>query len=206
MFELAELLVSLQALARPDLDEHERAIRALDLTEASVAEAKEGLDLVAEAIAAAPEIVSKRVSVAFEASVTASDNAADKSVQITIEGDRILLTENLALVLAQELTKPMAKAEGGRAASPSANNIIQKGPPKQRKNSKTRGQLKTTRGRTIRVVPDERSWEDLKGRYIARLEAKALKRSRMPHWMRPRPRSNICQRQFQCWRVLSTLR
>jgi hypothetical protein len=173
LFELAELLVSLQALARPDLDEHERAIRALDLTEASVAEAKEGLDLVAEAIAAAPEIVSKLVSVAFEASVAASDNAADKSVQITIEGDRILLTENLALVLAQELAKPMAKAEGGRAASPSANNIIQKGPPKQRKNSKTRGQLKTTRGRTIRVVPDERSWEDLKGRYIARLEAKA---------------------------------
>jgi len=42
LFELADVLVSLQALASQELEEHERAIRALDLTEASVAEAKEG--------------------------------------------------------------------------------------------------------------------------------------------------------------------
>jgi hypothetical protein len=46
LFELADVLVSLQALASQELEVHERAIRALDLTEASVAETKEGLDLV----------------------------------------------------------------------------------------------------------------------------------------------------------------
>ena|GEM_PF-7088453 len=77
------------------------------------------------------------------------------------------------MALAQELAKSVTKAEGGRAASSSADEIVQKAPPKQRKKSKTRGQLKTTRGRANREVPNEQSWEDLKGRYIARLEAKA---------------------------------
>jgi hypothetical protein len=179
LFELADVLVSLQALASHELEEHERAIRALDLTEASVAEAQEGLDLVADAIAAASEIVSELASVAFEASVTASDNAAYKTVQITIEGDRILLTENLALALARALTEPGVPVNitprtiiSGEAEPPSANEIVQKGPPRQRNQSKTRGRLKTTRGRA-REVPSEQSWENLKGRFIARLEAKA---------------------------------
>jgi hypothetical protein len=180
LFELADVLVSLQALASPELEEHERAVRALDLTEASVAEAKEGLDLVAEAIAVAgapypsnaPAIVSELASVAFEVSVTASDNAADKTVQITIEGDRILLTENLVLALARALTEPGVPVNiappiitGGKVESPSAKAIVQNGRPTRRK--------KATRGRAIREAPNEQSWENLKGRYIARLEAKA---------------------------------
>jgi hypothetical protein len=57
----------------------------------------------------------------------------------------------------------------GEAESPSANEIVQKARPAQRKKSKTRGQLKTTRGRGNREVPNEQSWEDLKKRFIARL-------------------------------------
>jgi hypothetical protein len=146
LFELADVLVSLQALASHELEEHERAIRALDLTEA-----QEGIDLVADAIAAASEIVSERASVAFEASVTASDSAADKMVQLSIEGDRILLTENLALALARALAEPgvpvnITPPTIVEAESPSANEIVQKARPAHRKKSKTRGQLKTTRG------------------------------------------------------------
>jgi hypothetical protein len=139
LFELADVLVSLQALASPELEEHERAIRALDLTEASVAEAKEGLDLVSEAIAAAPEIVSDRASVAFEASATASDNAADKTVQITIEGERIILTENLVLAVARALAEPELKAEVAEVETPSTAIVVQKERPTQRKKTDIRG-------------------------------------------------------------------
>lgn len=84
------------------------------------------------------------------------------------EHPKMALTENLAVALAQEVAKSLALAEGGRASSPSANEIVQKGPPKQRKKTKPRGQLKRTRGRANRKVPNEEAWEDLKERFIAR--------------------------------------
>jgi hypothetical protein len=154
LFELADVLLSLQALARSELEEHERAIQALDLTEASAAQAKEGLDLVADALAVAPEIVSDRTSGAFESCAAASGNAADKKVQVAIERDRVLLTENLLIALAQELAKPEAEQQAKGVPAPVADDLAGDAPPSKRRNSGAR-------------------WDDLKDRFIERLQAKA---------------------------------
>src|SRR6202035_2720489 len=113
-------------------------------------------------IAPAGELVSEREVVAFEAPLTASDSAADKTVQLSIEGDRILLTENLALALARALAEPgvpvnITPPTIVEAESPSANEIVQKARPAHRKKSKTRGQLKTTRGLANREAPNEQT-------------------------------------------------
>ncbi|MGH6843047.1 MAG: hypothetical protein ACREDV_13345 [Methylocella sp.] len=42
LFELADVLTNLQALAAPELEEHERAIRALDLTRLQLAKQRKG--------------------------------------------------------------------------------------------------------------------------------------------------------------------
>jgi len=168
LFELADVLVSLQALVAAELEEHERAIRALDLTEASIVEAKEGLDLVAEAVAASQEIVSEHASLTFEASATASDNAADRSIQVMIEGDRILLTENLILALARELQQSAVNAES--VSEEAGDRELPEAP--KRKTRKSKGPSQKTRRRSTRGGQKEESWDDLKERFLARLKAK----------------------------------
>ncbi len=169
LFELADVLVSLQALVAAELEEHERAIRALDLTELSLIEAKEGLDLVAEAILATQEIVSDHAAVTFEAGATASDNAADKAIQIKIECDRILLTENLILALARELQERPVNAEGAEAG-PVADRQKLEAP--KRKTRKAKAPSQKTRRRAARGDQKEESWDDLRERFLARLKAK----------------------------------
>jgi hypothetical protein len=89
-FELADVLVDLQAFVRNDLEAHENAIRELDLTTETAAEAKIALDLVTEGILASPEIVSERVELAFAAAAIVSNTAIDRQVKVAVEGDRTL--------------------------------------------------------------------------------------------------------------------
>ncbi|WOJ90943.1 hypothetical protein RZS28_06560 [Methylocapsa polymorpha] len=168
MLELADLLVDLQAFAIPELEKHERAIRALDLTDAMAVEAKETLDLISGAIAAAPEIVSDRVLVAFNASSTASANAADKAVQLTIEGDRILLAENVALALARYLASP---ADQDSTPLPLA---IVRGDFESEEHSDVQPHKQPDANRKSRAKAAARKVpsEDFVGRIIARLDKK----------------------------------
>jgi hypothetical protein len=104
-FELADVLIDLQAFVRNELEAHENAIRQLDLTPETAAEAKTALDLVTEGILASPELISERVELAFESAAKVSDTAVDGQVKISVEGDRTLQVGNLALAVVRELAK-----------------------------------------------------------------------------------------------------
>ncbi len=108
-FELADVLVDLQSFVKTDLEAHERAVRELDLTPEKAAESKIALDMVTEAILSAPEVISERAQTAFEAAAEVSETATDRDVKVAVEGDRTLLTANLALAVARELGRPIRR-------------------------------------------------------------------------------------------------
>lgn len=113
IFELADLLVDLQGFAKADLEQNERAIRDLDLTATSAAEAKEILDEITAAIEGSPEVITINTEDTFVAAAEVSA-VATPDVAVSVEGERILLTENLALAIARELGRE--KSEDAAAA------------------------------------------------------------------------------------------
>jgi hypothetical protein len=160
-FELADVLVDLQTFVRTDLEAHEQAVRELDLTPEKAADAKIALDLVTDAILSAPEVISARAQTAFEAASEVSDTATDRDVKVAVEGDRTLLTANLALAVARELGRDGAIQD--RLAPESA---AQEGKPAKRQK----------RARRAKAEADERSWQDFTDRILKRIHQKGPNR------------------------------
>lgn len=167
LFELADALTDLQSFARTEIEAHENAIRELDLTPQNVAEAKAGLDFVSEGVLASQEIISERVEIAFEAATEVSDTASDEQVKVAVEGDRTLLTANLALAVARQLGRDAdaaaAQAAGGPPDKPPEPPAQ---PPERPERPERRRRARQGRGGS------ERSWDDFADRVMARIHKK----------------------------------
>jgi hypothetical protein len=159
-FELDTVLVDLQTFVRTDLEAHEQAVRELDLTPEKAADAKIALDLVTEAILSAPEVVSERAQTAFEAAAEVSETATDRDVKIAVEGDRTLLTANLALAVAREL---------GREDE-SVSAVVQADDQLPGKSSAPEKRQRRTRRASMKA--GERSWQEFGDRIVARIYQK----------------------------------
>jgi hypothetical protein len=159
LFELSDVLIALQAFARSDLEDHENAIRLLDLSPEAAAKAKDALDFVAEGVLCSNNIITERVEIAFAASTAVSDTAVDQQVKMAVEGDRILLTSNLALAIAREL----GRADAGKSApsgAPTASELkLPKGRPTKRMKSRV-------------VRAKQPSWDDFGERVLMRISNK----------------------------------
>jgi hypothetical protein len=181
LFELADVLADLQAFARSELEAHENAIRQLDLTPETAAEAKTALDLVTEGILASPEIMSERVELAFESAATISDTTVDGQVKISVEGDRTLQVANLALVVARELAKegetPVQLGDGLPPSrlppeEPPLYPWPDAYPPFEREPEKRKRQPRRARATRRRSATGEFPLEDFGRRIVARVNEK----------------------------------
>jgi hypothetical protein len=174
-FELADALVDLQAFVRTELEEHEIAIRQLDLTPQTAAEAKHGLDILTDGILAAPELISERVEAAFEDAAIISDASEDANASIAIEGDRTLLTANLALAVAHELDRTSASDADKKKKPPSGGKPPGGRPPEEppddepEEPARRRGRIGR---RSSRKAAKDRTWEDFTDRILARIDQK----------------------------------
>lgn len=169
IFELADVLTDLQSFARTEIEEHENAIRGLDLTPQNVAEAKAGLDFVSEGVLASQDIISERVEIAFESATGVSDTASDGQVKVAVEGDRTLLTANLALAVARQLGRD-ADTGAAQAAGGPPNKPPQSEPPEQQPEKPERPKRRRRAGRA--GARGERSWDDFAERVMARIHKK----------------------------------
>jgi hypothetical protein len=159
-FELDAVLIDLQTFVKTDLEAHEQAVRELDLTPEKAAEEKLALDLVTEAILSASEIVGERAHTAFEAAAEVSETAADRDVKVAVEGDRTLLTANLALAVAREL---------GREAEAASPVVQREDQPPDKSSAPEKRRRRTRR---VNVTANERSWQEFSDRIVARIYQK----------------------------------
>jgi hypothetical protein len=132
IFELADVLVDLQGFAKADIEDNERAIRELELTPEGAAEAKEALDEITALVENSPQIVTAKTEDSFVAAAEVSATAATADVVINVEGERILLTENLALAIARELGRESPDD------SRTSQDKRQESPPTSRRSKKRR--------------------------------------------------------------------
>lgn len=165
-FELVDVLVDLQTFVKTDLEAHEQAVRDLDLTPEKAAEAKIALDLVTEAILSAPEVISERAQTAFEAAAEVSETATDRDVKVAVEGDRTLLTANLALAVARELGRDEQASNAAPEVSADEQHAAEL--PAQEGKPETRQK----RPRRAKAEADERSLKDFTDRIVARIYQK----------------------------------
>jgi hypothetical protein len=176
LFELADVLVDLQSFMKTEVEENERAIRQLDLKVDSAATAKEALDELTGAIQCSTEVVSERVETTFSAAASVSASAGDAQVKVAVEGERILLTENLALALARELgrqsaTEASATTFSGEAAAESSETPAPEQPTKRQRRS---GTSRARQSSSSKAFPEGDSpWDDFTKRLTARLREKA---------------------------------
>jgi len=168
IFELADVLVDLQSFVRSDLEEHEAAIRQLELTPETAAGAKEALDIVTDGILSNRELMSERAEAALEAAASVSATATDERVQVAVEGDRILVTSNLALAVARELGRADASAIPNHSTAETQSAEIRT--PKSKLQGKPGRSTRQRRTRTTHR--SERSWEDFIDRVLVRIEKK----------------------------------
>jgi DNA-binding SARP family transcriptional activator len=165
-FELADVLTDLQSFARTEIEAHESAIRELDLTPHNVTEAKAGLDFVSEGVSATRELLSERVDIAFKSAAEVSDTASDEEVKVAVEGDRTLLTANLALAVARELGRSAEREAivGGPPDKPPRPPL--ESPPEKPEKPKRRRRAQRT------AAASEQSWDDFAERFMARIHKK----------------------------------
>ena len=156
IFELADLLVDLQAFAKTDIEANERAIRQLDLSPTQAAAAKVALDEITSAIATIPEVVTERVETTFANAAILSQTSIETDVKTAVEGERILLTENLALSVARSIG-------GSGGGKPPAGTERQ---PEKPEKPKKRPQKPT-------APVQHAAWDDFKDRLLKRLQKKA---------------------------------
>jgi hypothetical protein len=167
LFELADVLVDLQSFVRSDLEQHENAIRQLELTPESVAEGKEALDFVTEGILANRHLMSERAEVALESAASISAAASSPKVQVAIEGDRILITSNLALAVAREL----GRADAGQIRHDSTNDASAAAARKSSSERKRRT-VRSATDKSTKAAARDSSPDDFARRIIARIERK----------------------------------
>ena len=103
IFELADLLVDLQGFAKTNIEANEQAIRQLDLSPSQAAAAKVALDEITNAIETIPEVVTERVETTFANAAILSATSIEADVRAAVEGERVLLTDNLALSVARSI-------------------------------------------------------------------------------------------------------
>jgi hypothetical protein len=176
-FELADVLVDLQAFVRTDLEAHEQAVRELDLTPETAAEAKMSLDLVTEVVLSATELVTERAQNAFEAAAEVSVSATDSAVKVAVEGDRALLTANLALAVAREMGREVKEVPLTETGTQTGGQDLGKPPigepePKLDKPA-TR---KRSPGMRTKARTDEDRLQDFGERFMARIYDKGPNR------------------------------
>jgi hypothetical protein len=155
---LADLLVDLQGFARADIEANERAIRQLDRTPNQAATAKTALDEFSQAIEAIPEVVTARVGSTFATATILSGTSIDTDVKVAVEGERILLTENLALSVARDVG-------GSGRKLPSEGEPLEDGQPKPERPRRSR--------RKPGQPGKELTWDEFRDRLLKRLKAKA---------------------------------
>ena len=156
IFELADLLVDLQGFAKTDIEANERAIRQLDLSPDQAQAAKIALDEITSAIETIPEVVTERVETTFANAAILSQTSIETDVKTAVEGERILLTENLALSVARSI----GGSGGGR---PPEGAELQPGKPARPKK----------RPRKPTAPGQQPTWDDFKDRLLNRLQKKA---------------------------------
>jgi hypothetical protein len=169
LFELADVLVDLQGFVRSDVEAHERAIRQLDLTNETAAEAKVALDLLTDAVLSAPEIISESVETTFETAAEVSDSVNDvDQIKIAVEGGRTLVATNLALAVARELNNPTTREDTSQnsASETRSGNLISRGtaPSRKRKRSRSKRKLDSS--------TSQRSWSDFTDKVLERIHKK----------------------------------
>ena len=118
IFELADLLVDLQGFAKTDIEANERAIRQLDLSPDQAQAAKIALDEITSAIETIPEVVTERVETTFANAAILSQTSIETDVKTAVEGERILLTENLALSVARSIGGSWRRKAARRRRAP----------------------------------------------------------------------------------------
>ncbi len=106
LFGLSTLLEDLQGFVKSDLKENAEAIRALDINPENLDKAKALGDDVLAAVQAHGSFFTDSAIGVFEIASKFSENTPTEHVQVMVEGERILLTENLAVAIARELAKP----------------------------------------------------------------------------------------------------
>jgi hypothetical protein len=130
LFELADTLADLQAIVRSNIEQHEAAIRQLDLTPELAKEAKVDLDLLADGLLSSPEAITERVERTFSAGKAASSSAVEEQARVAIESDRTLVAENFALAVARALKTE--KPTGSRMSEPVSeltSDVVKLGKP-----------------------------------------------------------------------------
>jgi hypothetical protein len=153
---LADLLVDLQGFAKTDIEANERAIRQLDLSPNQATAAKVALDEITTAIEAIPEVVTERVETTFANAAILSRSSIEQDVKTAVEGERILLTENLALSVARSI--------GGSGGGRPTDGAERK--PEMPERPRRRPQRPTVPGH-------DPAWDDFKDRLLKRLQKKA---------------------------------
>ena len=152
---MADLLVDLQGFAKTDIEANERAIRQLDLSPTQAAAAKVALDEITSAIETIPEVVTERVETTFANAAILSGTSIETDVKVAVEGERVLLTENLALSVARSI--------GGSGGRPP--DVIEPKPEKP-EGPRRRPRKPTAPGK-------EPTWDDFRERLLKRLQQKA---------------------------------
>src|SRR5262249_22465537 len=128
------------------------------------ADAKIALDIVTDAILSAPEIISEKAQTAFEAAAEVSDTATDRDVKVAVEGDRTLLTANLALAVARRLAR-----DAERVAPPPQSD---QPPTSERQGEPEKSKAEKRQRRARRTKADEPSWQALADKFQTRFYGK----------------------------------
>ena len=162
IFELADLLIDLQGFAKTDIEANERAIRQLDLTPDQAAAAKVALDEIAAAIETIPEVVTDRVETTFANAALLSGSSIETDVKVAVEGERILLTENLALSVARGIDGS-GGTQPARTGAPLADDQREPAKPRRRQRRPT-------------LAARELTWDEFRDRLLKRLREKAPER------------------------------
>jgi hypothetical protein len=162
LFELADVLVDLQSFARAEIDQNERAIRSLDLEDKDLAEAKGALDELSKVILSAPEITTEKVDITLKAAAEVSSTAEESAIRVAVEGERILLTENIALAIAREI---------GRSPEPNQPNTS---PVSGHEVSdRPRAKRRRTKMPSSKAEDDGGTWAEFRERVVKRIHETA---------------------------------
>lgn len=103
LFRFSSLLEDLQGIVKSDLQQNAEDIRALEITPEHLKQAKAISDDFQQAVGTSSSLFTKNAEEIFQTAATISDNAPTQKVQIQVEGERILISENLARALAREI-------------------------------------------------------------------------------------------------------
>ena len=110
LFKFSTVLEDLQGIVKSDLQSNAEAIRALDIMPEHLEQAKSVNNDLQLAITALNPLFTKKAAKAYHNAAILSENALSQNVQIMIEGERILVTENLVLAIAREVAKSDAQS------------------------------------------------------------------------------------------------